>query len=536
MSDNIRALLVLTCLALPLTAQANDVVDLALTEQLVEINLDNAVVRVVLDPDNPPHLRARALQDTGAADGAVVDGPVVVLSERNSELYIERAAASANRRLQLDLTVRVNQPLVVVGRDLNVEVKGPPLDLEEMAMLRGLAREDAAPPEDHGGFKDDGPVEMLVAGETAEEGQAGGAGRRVQPKSHWDVPAPTWTAITLDLVDSQAEVFGLSGALLRGRNTWFVSRQSTNELQVELTGGAAEVEQHRGMFSYRNGMHSGTVGTDSGDLRLRDAMGDMEIHAQGGKLEVMDSLGKIEGSIREVEALFFSWRGQVTLESDGGFLEMRGFQVASGQPGGQNVNLTSRGTEVAIEGMERGLLKVNQQGGRLVLRDIAGKMDVEAGAEAELELERLGGAWRILLQNSQLRAEEVERLALEMYGAELEVVDAEGLELQAHNSQIDVSEIGRLGRVSLVNTVASIGLTEGATGQLNLQGESRANLSLTLPCAISVDRDPETELSVAGCQEGSAPEGLGSGDDGQLSMLQATMSGEARLEVRGHQL
>ncbi len=357
--------------------------DQDLSNQLVEIDLDNAVLRVVLDRQARPHLSVRVIAREGTQDLAA-DGPTVTVREEGEELRLRRAADSpTDQRLLLDLTLKLDQPLVILGKELDVSVKGPALDLEEMAAMRELARD------------------------------AGGA-----------MPAPRWTEVTLDLESSQAEVFGLSGALLRGHDTWFTSRQSTNELQIELVGGAVELEQHRGKLLF-------VGGGEGSEVTLHDVMGSIEIEAKGGKLELNSSSGKIDGTLADTEARFFDWNGHAELSSTGGALEMRGFR-----PSDQRVSLVASGTQVAIEGMERGSLDLEQKGGKLVLRDVTGKMQVEAGFEAEVELERLGGDWKILLTDSELTAEEVERMVIEVYNGKLKAEGVEGLELVAHGSDI----------------------------------------------------------------------------------------------------
>lgn len=469
----------LACAAVPLRGQA---IDRELSGRTLELDLWRADVRIVLQVGAAPRLKAWAVR---GEDSIELTEPAVSFEQKDNVLRVSRAVEDKDVSVRVEATLDVGHQVRVIGREMNVAIQGPPLDIGELKMLRELAEEEQR-----------------------------------------ELPAPAWSDLSLTLADSQADVFGVSGAWLEGRNSYFVVRQSTNELRVELDGGGVDVDQHRGVLGF-----SGT-----GEFAARNAVGTFELAVEGGDVELNGAEGQVEGAITDTALHFFDWRGRVQIESYGGVVEMRAFRPAWQQM----IEIAADNTEVAIEGLEEGTVDLKQNGGKLVLRDVTGKMKIAARLQAELEMQRLGGSWKAWLQDSELQAEEVERLALELYNAKVEVAEVEGLEIVSRNSEIAASGIGQLGKTSLADSTASLKLAEGASGELNIRSGTRATVRMVPPCIVSVEREIDTQagatLDVSGCQEGIGPEGLqgdGFGGSDRPAHLRVSVDGASGMEVRG---
>ncbi len=469
----------LACVAVPLRGQT---IDRDLPDRSLELVLWRADVRIVLQEGATPHLRAWAVR---GEDSVELEGPAVSFEDKGNVLRVSRAVDSKDVSVRVEATLDLGHQVRVIGREMNVAIQGPPLDIGEMEMLRNLAEEKQR-----------------------------------------ELPAPAWSDLGLTLTDSQADIFGISGAWLEGRNSYFVVRQSTNELRVELDGGGVDIDQHRGVLGL----------SGAGEFAARNAVGMFELAVEGGDVELNGAEGQVEGRVTDTALHFFDWRGRVQIESHGGAIEMRAFRPAWQQM----IEIAADNTEVAIEGLEKGTVDLKQKGGKLVLRDITGKMKVEGRRSAEVEMQRLGGSWKAWLQDSELHAEEVERLTLELYNSKLEVAEVEGLEIVSRSSEIAASGIGQLGKTSLASSTASLELAEGASGELNIRSGTQARVRMESPCIVSVDGEVDTQagssLDVSGCQEGVDPEGLegdSSGSSDRPAHLRVSVDGGSGMEVRG---
>lgn len=476
----------LACAAAPLPGQ---VLDRDLSGRSLELDLWGADVRIVLRAGATPRLEAWAVQ---GKDAAPLAGPAVTFEDEGDVLRVSRAVKSEEVTVRVEVTLEVGHPVRVIGHEMNVAIQGPPLDIEEMKMLRELADEELR-----------------------------------------ELPAPDWSNLSLTLSDSRADVFGISGAWLEGNNSYFVVRQSTNELRVALDGGAVEIDQHRGVLGI----------SGKGEFTARNAVGLYELAVEGGDVELNGAEGQVTGTVTGTALHFFDWRGRVEIESYGGSVEMRAFRPASQQ----KIEIAADDTEVAIEGLEEGMVDLVQKGGKLVLRDITGKMKVDARLAAEIEMQRLGGSWTTWLQNSELLAEEVEHLAFELYDSKVEVAEVERLEIISRDSEITGSGIRQLGKTSITSSIVSLDLVEGAGGQLFIRSGTQASVVMEPPCIVSVEEEVEIQtgasLDVSGCREGLGPEDLQGdsfGDDSFGSSdrpghLRVSVGGGATLEVRGRQ-
>ena len=478
----LRVLALLIALAFAGAPLPGQLIDRELLDRALELDLWGADVRIVLQTGATPRLEAWAVR---GKDATPQEGAAVTFEEQGGVLKVLRAIESDEVTVRLEVTLDIGHPVRVIGREMNVSIQGPALDIGEMEMLRELAEEEQQ-----------------------------------------ELTAPDWSDISLSLTDSRADVFGLSGAWLEGRNSYFVVKQSTNELRVELDGGAVEIDQHRGVLGF----------SGRGELTARNAVGKYELAVEGGDVELNGAEGQVTGTVTDTALHFFDWRGLVQIESEGGSVEMRAFRPAWQQ----RIEIAADGTEVAIEGLEEGTVDLKQKGGKLILRDITGKMKVDARLEAELEMQRLGGSWKAWLQGSKLQAEEIERLSLELYNSKVEVAEIDSLEIISRDSEITASGIKQLGKTSLANSTTSLELAAGAGAELAIRSGTQASVRMEAPCIVTVDGEVETQagasLDVSGCREGLGPDGLqGAGSDGseRPAHLHVSVGHASAMEVRG---
>ncbi len=448
----------------------------------VEIALWGADLRISLQPGAVPHLEAHAvIVQEGAGEAVPAEGPTVELREDGAGLKILRAAGSKTVRLRVDVTLDLTQQVTVTGKDLDVNVEAPRIDFRRMEMRRNMA---------------------LERGEDQE--------------------APDWTDVTLQIENSRADLTAISGGTLRGRNSWFVVRQSANQLRVELEGGAAELRAHRGV-----------LGLDGrgGEIKLHDTMGEVSFQLNGSRLEISDAEGKLEGKAEAGAALLlYDWGGHLEIESSGSLLELRNFR-----PGNQQLNVFADDSDVTVEAMESGQLDLDQTGGKLRVLDVHGKMKLMASQEADIELERLKGSWKCIAENSTVVADEVELLDVELTSAELRLADVVELRLTANGSEVVATDLKRISQALLIDSGADFELNEGSHAQVETRGESQVAVSMPMPCfVLTPKRDEEADPvpDVSGCTLG--------GNVGRIdpeaprpSFLTLTQDGESVLEVRG---
>ncbi len=112
-------------------------------------------------------------------------------------------------------------------------------------------------------------------------------------------------------------------------------------------------------------------------------LGEIGFQLDGARLEISDAEGRLEGQASGGAKLeLYDWGGHVEVDSFDSTLELRGFR-----PGSQLLDVLAEGSEVTVEAMASGQLKLEQKGGRLRVLDVEGKMRLAASAGAEVELE-----------------------------------------------------------------------------------------------------------------------------------------------------
>ena len=485
-------ILLLTICAAPAFAQ---IVERDLpADRPLEIALWSADVRVVLRPGAAPRLTARAAEvEEGATEAIPADGPLVDLRDDGATLRVLRVAESETVRLRVEVTLDVGHPVQVTGDNLDVAVEAPPLDFREMATRRRLATERGEEP-----------------------------------------PAPSWTDVTLQVESSRADLSGVAGGVLRGRDSWFVVRQSANQLAIELEGGAAELTRHRGVLRLEG---------RGGEVELRDVRGEILFQLEGARLAITDGEGRLEGQARDGAILQLdAWGGHVEVESFASVLELRGFR-----PGDPLLYVRAESSDVTLEGLTSGQLDLDVKGGRLRLWDVQGKMKLAASHRAEVELDRLQGSWAGDFRDSTIVARELERFDFELTNTDFRLEDAADLRLTANGSEIDASGVRSLRQSALVDTRADLELTEGARAKIEARGQSQVFVAMETPCfvltpsprkgedeATALDREALAGLDVTGCTLG-ADVGRDDRDDvsASPSFLTLTLGEDAELDVRG---
>ena len=485
---NFRSLIVAALLALPLaemiaTPGLAQPFDQNLPEsEVLELSLWSTDLSLKLESGSQPHLVVQAFQVDGAGTPVPIDHPTVELREEGSTLLIRRVAPAEQVRLRAELTLGTTQPVVIRGRDLQVDVQGPVLDLTEMAMLRDRA---------HG------------RGE--------------------DLPAPEWTEVTLDLEDSRADLHGLSGALLIGYNAIFTSRQSTNELQLDLEESRAEIEQHRGKLD---------ADLVSAELVLHDAKGLLKVEQEQGSFQLSSSEGRLEATLEGVSTSISDWKGQARLEPTRGALEMRSFRS-----GPQMLRIKALGTEVTLGDLDSGNLDLDQREGTLRIHDVDAEIKLKSSRQAQVELEALKGAVSVDCEEVKIAAQRIRQLHADLRSSHLELAEVGSLSLRAEGSEIEAFEITRLDSAMLTNSNAEIELARGPHGEIEASQSSRATITMQTPCFVLPPRgikfDEAFTQKIFGCVAGPDLRTGNVRDERPKSMFTAKVEEGSEMTVRG---
>lgn len=331
------------------------------------------------------------------------------------------------------------------------------------------------------------------------------------------VPAAQ-TSLRLD--GSNADLTMLVAGSVQANNSRIVSRQSGEDLKLLLVGGGAELEAHQGKLLLQG---------ERSEFLVRGAEGEITVDLKSGRCELLQSQGKLEGTISAGAALLLTeWSGEANLAASGASIDMRNFW-----PEPQVLRLKSAATTVVLEGLETAQVELELEGGSLQMNDlkaIEGK--IATNLETKVEIRRIVGSWTGLFQDSEVYIESADRPMLELYNGQIEIEGIEELSLVAHGSKIVATEIGHINSLNMVTSEGEFALLEGGRAEVMVQGLSTAIFDLPTPCHVTLpqptgDGDDASSLEVSGCTQGEEP-----ADVEGLSVLSGSMGGNSRVEAR----
>ena len=324
----------------------------------------------------------------------------------------------------------------------------------------------------------------------------------------------------LVLQGSNADLTMLVAGTVQASNSRIVSRQSFEDLQMVLVGGGGEIESHQGKLLLKG---------EGAEFLARGAEGEITVDLKSGRCELLQSHGKLEGTVSAGAALLLTeWSGEANLVASGANLDLRNFW-----PEPQVLRLKAAATAVAVEGLETAEVELELEGGSLQMSDlVAIEGKITTNLETKVEIRRIVGGWTGLFQDSEVYIENADRPTLELYNGQIEIEGIEELSLVAHGSKIVATEIGLIDSLNMVTSEGEFSVREGGRVEATVQGLSTAIFNLPTPCHVnlpqpSAEGDDNSWLEVSGCSQGEEP-----ADTEGLSVLSGALGGNSRVEAR----
>lgn len=323
----------------------------------------------------------------------------------------------------------------------------------------------------------------------------------------------------LVLEGSNADLTMLVAGNVQASNSRIVSRQSGEDLRVVLVGGGGEIESHQGKLLLQG---------ERSEFLVRGAEGEISVDLKSGRCELLQSQGKLEGTVSLGAALLLTeWSGEANLAASGANLDLRNFW-----PEPQVLRLKSAASAVLIEGLETAQIELELEGGSLQMNDlqaIEGK--IATNLETKVEIRRIVGSWTGLFQDSEVFLEKADRPMLELYNGQIEIEGIEELSLIAHGSKITATDIGHINSLNMVTSEGEFFLLEGGRAEVMIQGLSTAIFNLPTPCLVTIpvpsgEGEDSSWLEVSGCSQGEEL-----AEDG-ASVLSGALGGNSRVEAR----
>lgn len=361
-------------------------------------------------------------------------------------------------------------------------------------------------------------VEIVVGGTKALHLQGNGLDLTVTAPFENGRRIPAAQTFLL-LQGSNADLTMLVAGKVHASNSRIVSRQSLEDLEMVLVGGGSEIESHQGKLLLKG---------KGAEFLARGAEGEITVDLKAGRCELLQSHGKLEGTVSAGAALMLTeWSGEANLVASGANLDLRNFW-----PEPQVLRLKTAATAVAIEGLETAQVELELEGGSLRMNDlVAIEGKIATNLETKVEIRRIVGSWTGLFQDSEVYIENADRPTLELYNGQIEIEGIEELSLIAHGSKILATEIGHINSLNMVTSEGEFGLLEGGRAEVMVQGLSTAIFNLPSPCLVTIpppsgEGEDASWLEVSGCTQGEelAEEGA--------SVLSGALGGNSRVEAR----
>lgn len=476
-----RWLVVCWLITAPLPTQAREVL---LGRRTVDLELDTARVTVNIAASETaarlvsrPLAGAPAIDQDGASDVDEQDDALDVRYE-DAKVIIRRPhgeeerARGADARPQMEITVWIadDQPLRLLGKDLELILRGERVDRREDDEDQPDGRD--APDGELGGEPgNDDPARDGEGTETPVHRQ----GTPTEPHD----PNPPF-AIEIGVSSSSVDMVGVSDAALA---------LSASRLRAEATHGALTVVAEDGTESEIL-EHDGTLdlSASSSDSVVVSATGALDLDLTQANLLIREGNGSIMGKAQSALIVIEQWRGPTTIESTETTFELR--DTAS------RTKLTGRTLRVTGEAGRGAIEIASKQGGQITLNDWVGRTTITQEGDGTFESSSSQGPLLLDLRDG-MRATVTDASSLvqaTLRDAEIEVAGAQVLKVNSERSVLRASQIRRLERIEAIATELRLDLREvQAIGPIQADGASVLQIDMREPCRVVVSGGASTD-------------------------------------------
>lgn len=525
MPNRFTALVFCCLLMAPLPIQAKEVL---LGRRTVELELDAARVTINIATDESAARLESQLAAGGPASDQGASEPVapdhLEVTYENARVFVRRPRgdddngrdpARTRPRLEIALWVAADQPLRLLGKDLEVILRGERLD---RLAARDFGDDEDQPGRDRVGSEDDGN-----SADTADTPVS----RQTTPTERHD-PEPPF-AIELGVSSSTVDITGVADAALA---------LSASRLRAEGTRGALTIVAEAGSESEVL-QHDGNIEllASSSDSVIVGASGTLELDLTQSNLLVREGNGSMQGQARSALVVIEQWRGPTTIESTETTFELRATE--------SRTKLTGSALRVTGEA-GLGAIEINStQGGNVVLRDWVGRTTITQKGDGSFESTSLRGPLLLDLREG-MRATVTASGSLvqaTLRDAEIEVAGAQVLKVNSERSVLRATQIRRLERIDATATELDLDLRDvQSIGPLHADGASVLRLAMREPCRVVISggasEDGGRGVNANRCFVDLASQigktfSAGS-RRGKTSVIRVELGKGGRLDVEGH--
>lgn len=508
------SLVALLGLAVPAFAQDRPLhIETALGSQRdVELDLENAVVSIVIDPDATPWMEATGPDD--AAAPLFVDwseGPTRVVRPLPQE-------NTPYPSIELELVVLPSQRIRIEGSGLTISV------------LSADARDAAEPaPETESEPEVPGPPGAPPEGTAPEPATAAPTGRpRAQRTPAVPPDEEPGFALEIGVADSRVDLVDVADALVVAAGGSLRIEGSRGSLTVVATDGCgAEILDHEGSLELE---------AQAGDIAVFGGHGNAQLQIEASNVIFRDGRGDLSGTASGALFVVDNWQGATVLEASQATVEVRG-ATAHG-----SLSVQGDDIDIDIDGF-RGKVDIVQRRGTLRAREWFGISDLRLDG-TEIDLADLSGPMAIKMNNgARGTIENVQgQVRAAVVGSSLEVTAASNLHLDAKSSDIVARAPRRIDAFKASASTVQIDVTD-TPGRIDvdLRSGTRADIRMTAPCYVVVtgpaaSANLGSEVRVSGCEVmmGQARRGGRTGRRGiRPRFLYTRLAADAELVVDG---
>ncbi len=516
---------VATLIAAPASTQSLELpAETWLDPVAISVELSGATIEVFRETTSKPALRARV-------PGETEEQPVLSIVRGTSLVEIRRAD-DGTAPLALELLIGVQQPLRIVGAELQILAVGSDdaFALEDAAQ-GGVPEGDFADEDEDGDDEDeeDEEDEDEDGDEEDDEDQNGGEIVATPATAGRPAPAGERPLFELDIERSEVQLVGIPGAVVTAAGSHLIADGTSEVLSLQFFGGGTEITSHVGKVDLRS------IGTASW---VEDQQGDIEFAIEEGSLRFRGGTGSARGTAIGGLVELDGWHGPLSLESSDATLEFRSTRERQ-----SSLSLTGQNLDATISGLF-GQLSANLRGSRLQLAEKGGNTNIQAFDGAEIDIEVSYGNTDLKLENSSARLVDLRgpRLKIELHDGRVEAENIRHLELTAERGEVIANGLSELGRTQIVDTRLELDLTSlRRPPMLAINGASEAWVRLATPCAVELSQAQmlSDRIDVTGCELHSPGTRRGRHGDRGLGgnsrlTLKATVAEDSHLEVEGY--
>lgn len=413
--------------------------DMALPPAAIALELSNAKIRIVAGDAHDPRLQwwRRWPNDPGSAELSITRDGGAVLIRRG-----EQAADQSMARLLIEITMPIGKALTVHGSDLDLE------------------------------------VEQAAIQET----------QNIDPGHPSAIGAPL--AFEIRLERSQAVFAGISGINGRFETSEVEIRETTGNLDLELTESVLRLVSHNGKTN--------VVAQDS-DFNAKRTTGELTVQAAGGSIDLQSAEGslKIETDNSQIRIIDSVGPGAfITTEST---LDLRNSRI-------QTLNYRGASSHATVADCE-GETTLNLTSGSFVADNLMGALTGNIRGAASLELTDQGGNVSLSLQEDTTADLHAIHgvVSVTSLDSKLTVQGAESFQFNGSRSRASVSAISDLHAFHATASDIDLDLSEcrNRKPSLAVQAESVVRVLLATPCRVQAKGQSSglaRNIDVSGCE------------------------------------